>query len=70
MVKVTPLIPSASFSEEVRQMMLAIICLAEKRVAAPEGYQDRLHAISMLAREAYDTLADTERISAEAQKEG
>jgi len=38
--------------------MLAIASLAEKSVAAPEGYQDRLHPINMLASEAHDTIVD------------
>ena len=60
MAKVTQLIPAPSHSQQARQLMLAIITLAEKQAAAPEGYEDRLHAISMLAREAHDMIVDTQ----------
>ncbi|WP_313384890.1 hypothetical protein [Pantoea sp.] len=51
MVKLTQLIPTPLHSVQARQLMLAIITLAEKQAAAPEGHKDRLHAVSMYARE-------------------
>ena len=41
-------------------MNLAIISLAEKQEAIPDGYPDRLLAISMLARIARNTMVDVE----------
>ena len=60
MAKVTQLIPAPSHSEQARQLMLAIITLAEKQAAAPEGYEDRMHANRMLVREANDMIVDTQ----------
>jgi len=57
---VTLLIPAPSLTEQASQMMLAIIRLVEEQVATPEGYEDRLQAISMLAREAHNTIVDAE----------
>ncbi|MGJ0194552.1 hypothetical protein ACR6A7_19730 [Pantoea sp. RRHST58] len=65
MAKMTQLIPAPSHSEQARQLMLAIITLAEKQAAAPEGYENRLHAISMLAHEAYDTIIDADLFSSD-----
>jgi len=65
MAKVKQLIPAPSHSEQTRQLMLAIITMAEKQATAPEGYGDRLPAISMLAREAYDTIVDADLFSSD-----
>lgn len=60
MTQVIQLVIEQPKLRQARNLALAIIDLAKKRNLTPEQYQDRLHAIDMLAREAHDTIIDAE----------
>lgn len=60
MTQVTQLVIEPPKLRQARNLTLAIMDLAKKRQLTVEQYQERLHAIDMLAREAHDTIVDAE----------
>jgi len=65
MTQVIQLVIEPPKLRQARNLTLAIMDLAKKRHLTAEQYQERLHAIDMLAREAHDTIIDAELSSSD-----